>query len=479
MRWAVKNWRCSFSTGSRSSAPSCAPSAAARAPPSGRAPASTETTTHQGWRWTRRASRLKKPSSGATSPRRRTRERIPGTRCSDPGCTRWFAPSASSAGTRVRATSSAIATTDRPAAPVPARIAASKKSSPPRLIPTVTPLKTTVRPAVAIVRPSAVARSSRPARRRVPDDGAQLVAEPADHQQPVVDAQAETEDGDDVDDGGVEVDEVREAQQGRQPAGDRGHRAEDRDARREEPAEDHDHHQQRHRQRDALAGAQVLLDLVVDGVDQLGEAADLRRRTGFDRPHLLAEHPQAGAGRVEGVVTLLAGDRGVEGDGDEEAVAVLGHQDRAPRVGGVRRLGGGERVRVGDRGDEPDRAAGPRARQPPSAPPPGRPGRRRRRSSRSSRPGVRRRRAARGPPATRRGRRARRSVRRPNRPSPTAPLASRKPATTSTPQAISTETGWCATCLPRRSITCTGSQATHEARARGVGASVRSTTVEP
>ena len=112
--------------------------------------------------------------------------------------------------------------------------------------------------------------------RGVAHDGPQLVAEPADHQQPVVDAQAEPEHGDDVDHGGVEVDEVREAEQRGEAAGDRGHRPEDRDARREEPAEHHDHHQQRHRQRDALTGAQVLLDLVVDGVDQLGEAADLR-----------------------------------------------------------------------------------------------------------------------------------------------------------------------------------------------------------
>ena len=42
---------------------------------------------------------------------------------------------------------------------------------------------------------------------------AQLLAEPADREQPVVDAQAEPEDRDDVDDGGVEVDEVREPEQ--------------------------------------------------------------------------------------------------------------------------------------------------------------------------------------------------------------------------------------------------------------------------
>ena len=64
----------------------------------------------------------------------------------------------------------------------------------------MTPLNSTVRPAESIVRRSASSRW-RPGRRqrRVARQQPQLLAVPAHQQQPVVDAQAEPEHGDDVD----------------------------------------------------------------------------------------------------------------------------------------------------------------------------------------------------------------------------------------------------------------------------------------
>ncbi len=81
--------------------------------------------------------------------------------------------------------------------------------------------------------------------------------------------------GDDVDHGGVEVEQVGEAEQRDERAGDRRDRAEHREARGEEAAEHHDHHGEAHRQGDALAALAVGLDLRDDPVDQAAQAAAL------------------------------------------------------------------------------------------------------------------------------------------------------------------------------------------------------------
>ena len=104
---------------------------------------------------------------------------------------------------------------------------------------------------------------------------AQLLAEARHHEQAVVDAQPEREHGDDVDGGRVEVEQVGEAEQGGQRAGDGRDRADDREPGGDEAAEHHDHHGEAHRQRDALAALAVDLDLRDDPVDQAAQPAAL------------------------------------------------------------------------------------------------------------------------------------------------------------------------------------------------------------
>ena len=109
---------------------------------------STPPTTSHGRRCVQRASLEKTPSSGATSPNSAVSLRSPGILLSSPGRIIRAPASASSAGTRVSATSSATTTTLTPAAPTARRIRASKSSRPDRLIATVIPENITVRPAV-------------------------------------------------------------------------------------------------------------------------------------------------------------------------------------------------------------------------------------------------------------------------------------------------------------------------------------------
>ena len=114
----------------------------------------------------------------------------------------------------------------------------------------------------------------------------QFLAEPADHEQAVVDGQAEAEDRGDVD----RVDRHR-GDQGQQPQ--RGERAEDRDAAdgqrqagRGQAAEDDQHQDQQHRQREALGPADVRGDLLVDRLVGRDLAADLGAQTGRAEPAL-------------------------------------------------------------------------------------------------------------------------------------------------------------------------------------------------
>ena len=236
-----------------------------RRPSAGTAAASRSTTTAattaHGRRCTRRARRLKTPSSGAASEPLRISRR---------------AETVHSAGTRVSATSTATRTTETPAAPIALISGAVNDHQPGQRDPDGEAGEEHGaagggdgpggRPADLRTRHLA----GRDAGRRA----VQLLAEPADHQQAVVDAQAEPEDGDDVDDGGVEVDHVGEHQQDGEAAADGRDRPQDRHAGGDEAAEDEDHHQQADRQGDALADAQVLLHLVVDVADQPGDAAD-------------------------------------------------------------------------------------------------------------------------------------------------------------------------------------------------------------
>ena len=172
--------------------------------------------------------------------------------------------------------------------------------------------------------PGAWPRCARPRRRPLADVSAcaaapgaapaQLLTEPADDEQPVVDAQAEPEHGDDVDDRGVEVDDVGEAEQRGSappiaaiapmigmPGGD-------------EAAEDEHHDEKADRQGDALADAQVRLDLVGDGVDEQANSAGACRSRRAPSPG--PRRPHAGSGPIAASWAALSSP-GSSVDGDQ------------------------------------------------------------------------------------------------------------------------------------------------------------------
>ena len=111
-------------------------------------------------------------------------------------------------------------------------------------------------------------------------DPPQLLAVAAHREQSVVDRESEPEQGDDVDDAGVEVDEVGEREQRGEAAGDGGDGTGDRHPGGHEPTEDEHHDDERQGQGDPLPGLQVRLDLVGDGVDQRPHPTDRAGRTG-------------------------------------------------------------------------------------------------------------------------------------------------------------------------------------------------------
>ena len=244
---------------------------------------------------------------------------------------------------RVRATASATSTTETPAALTARMNWICSTIRPASEIATVSAEKTTVRPARSIV--VAVASTtwaSVSSATGAPCSSARSSSRKRRHdEQPVVDAQAEREHGDHVDDGGVQVEQVGEAEQGGQGAGDRGDRADDREPGGEEPAEHDDHHREAHRQRDALAALAVDLDLFDDPVDQAAQAAALVAA----RAGLLGQPVEDLVDRGGGRVLLLGRVVGVEGDDGRETpgcrVAVEG-QPQGGRAGGP--LGHDERV---------------------------------------------------------------------------------------------------------------------------------------
>src|SRR5699024_7196837 len=102
-----------------------------------------------------------------------------------------------------------------------------------------------------------LARTLAPAEWRPVEDAGDLLAEARDDEQPVVDAQPETEHGDDVHDRRVEVEDMAEAPERRQGPGYRGDRPGDGDARGEEAPEDQHHDDEGHGQREPLTDREV------------------------------------------------------------------------------------------------------------------------------------------------------------------------------------------------------------------------------
>jgi hypothetical protein len=163
----------------------------------------------------------------------------------------------------------------------------------------------------------------------------QLLPVPAGEQQPIVDAQPESEHGDHADHAAVQVDQAGEAQQSDERSRDGGDRAGERQARGEEAAEDDDHHDEAGGQGDGFPGAQVTGDLPVDLVADATGASRQSARPGNGGGHLLqarcdfGEDCSFGAG-IE-VTTQL--------DGDEHRAAVAGDQGGRGGIGRCRRAG--------------------------------------------------------------------------------------------------------------------------------------------
>ena len=118
---------------------------------------------------------------------------------------------------------------------------------------------------------------------------AAFLAEPADHQQAVVDAEADAEHVDDVDREDRHVTDQGGGDEHGQRRDDAGERHEHRHARCAQPAEQEDHREERDRQGDRLAAQEVVLgcggelfsdeDVAADehlgGVDVSGDIGDL------------------------------------------------------------------------------------------------------------------------------------------------------------------------------------------------------------
>jgi hypothetical protein len=154
---------------------------------------------------------------------------------------------------------------------------------------------------------------------------AQLLTEPAGHEQAVVDAQAQSEHRDHADRTAVEVDEVGEAEEHRQRARDRRDGAGDRQAGGEEAAEHDDHHEQARRQRDDLPRPQVARELTSDLVGDRADAADVADGAG-DAP---GRREQARRDVGEGSALAVRPEIADQLDGDEQCAPVARHQRRA------------------------------------------------------------------------------------------------------------------------------------------------------
>ena len=163
---------------------------------------------------------------------------------------------------------------------------------------TVRPEKTAVRPAVDTVR--------RCASRVAPS--ADLLAVARDHQQRVVDREAEAEPGGDVEREERGVDEARHDPQHEERADDRDAADQQRDPGGDHAAEDEEQEEGEHREGDQLGLGQVLAGLVVGLVEALGEAAlgDVERACVGER---LDPFGGDAAGVLDVVGREVAGDR--------------------------------------------------------------------------------------------------------------------------------------------------------------------------
>ena len=140
----------------------------------------------------------------------------------------------------------------------------SNRTSPSSPSRTVSPLKKTARPAVATV-----IRTASPTRSGPSGPERQLLAEPARHQQRVVDAEPEPEQRREVEHEDAHRHQRGDDEDRRQRDDDRRAADDQRDARRDQRAEDEDQRERRQRQRDDLAPPQVGLrdglDVAVEG----------------------------------------------------------------------------------------------------------------------------------------------------------------------------------------------------------------------
>ncbi len=141
-------------------------------------------------------------------------------------------------------------TTPSPAMPNEVRMGSPKTNSPHIATATVRAEKTTVLPAVAMVRTTASCSF---------DAATALLAEPVDHQQAVVDAEADAEHVDDVDREDRDVTEHGCCDEDGERGDDTGEGDEHRHAGGAESAEQEDHDQEGDRQGDGLATQEVLL----------------------------------------------------------------------------------------------------------------------------------------------------------------------------------------------------------------------------
>ncbi len=146
-----------------------------------------------------------------------------------------------------------------------------------------------------------------------------FLTEPADHEQRVVDGQAETHERRHGYDVGIEVQHRGEAEQAEERACDRGHGGDDRQARGQQPAEDEHHHDERDRQRDQFGEGDVLLYLFVDLVEEQEIPAD--DHVGRPVPFGLPEHRFHGGNRLVLVVQIA-----IQVDDEGHPLAVRGDQ---------------------------------------------------------------------------------------------------------------------------------------------------------
>ena len=169
----------------------------------------------------------------------------------------------------------------------------------------------------------------------------------ADEQQAVVDRQGQADNGDDVEDEGVHVQDEGQAPQRTHAGEDGDDGARQRQAGGEQAAEDDDQQDEGHGEAHGLAPSEVLLDELADGVpDEVrGDGTHLRAWGVLAQGVAVGALGRGGHARVGGV-GLLVGQSLVEGDDDGVAIAV-----RRQQRPGLLRGGAGQCEGVGRRGD--------------------------------------------------------------------------------------------------------------------------------